>query len=180
MTHPEVSEQDDRDGRKQAAASLYREHGRSLWAIFYSQCSDSERAHDAVQEAFLKFCLYSGEPIRDPRAWLMRVGQNWLRDAARKKSNSCQLMPGMDNMAGRGVPAEGSLLAFEQHTEIRDALRLLNEDDRKVLVMKYALDWSTAQIATAMNSGTPAVDMRLTRARRRLAEILVERGFKYP
>ncbi|MFN8706931.1 MAG: sigma factor-like helix-turn-helix DNA-binding protein, partial [Planctomyces sp.] len=111
-------------------------------------------------------------------AWLLQVGLNWLRDVARKKSSSCQLMPEMDFLPGEARDSEFTLRNNERQTEIRDALKQLAEDDRKVLVMKYALDWSTAKIASAMNSNAAAVHMRLTRARRRLAEILVEKGYE--
>lgn len=169
----------DEAERREFIEAFYREHSRELWALFYSQCSDPDRAYDAVQEAFLRFFDYHGDPIRDPRAWLLRVGQNWLRDVARKKSNSCRLLPAMDEMAGSPVSPESVMVGFEQQTEVRSALSEMNEDDRKVLVMKYALDWSTAKIATAMGSNAAAIDMRLSRARRRLAEILVERGYDH-
>lgn len=173
-----VSDQPEEAERREFLESFYKDHSRELWAIFYAQCSDPERAYDAVQEAFLRFYDYRGDPIRDPRAWLLRVGQNWLRDIARKKSSSCHLLPGMDDMAGQPMSPAAPLEAFEKQTQIREALAVMNEDDRKVLVMKYALDWSTARIASAMDSNAAAVDMRLSRARRRLAEILVERGYE--
>ncbi|MFM7922979.1 MAG: RNA polymerase sigma factor, partial [Planctomycetaceae bacterium] len=66
--------------RSEEIACFYRENSRELWAIFYSMCSDPERAHDAVQEAFVRLYDHQGEPVRDLRAWLLRVGQNWLRD----------------------------------------------------------------------------------------------------
>jgi RNA polymerase sigma factor (sigma-70 family) len=162
----------------QSVQELYQEHARPLWAFFYSRCCDSERAYDAVQEAFLRFISHKGVPVRDARAWLLQVGLNWLRDVARKKSSSCQLMPAMDFLPGDARDSEFTLRNNERQAEIRDALKQLAEDDRKVLVMKYALDWSTAKIASAMNSNAAAVDMRLTRARRRLAEILVEKGYE--
>lgn len=164
--------------RREFIERFYRDHSRELWALFYSQCSDPDRAYDAVQEAFLRFFDYRGEPIRDARAWLLRVGQNWLRDVARKKSNSCRLMPGLDDLEARPHLPDAAMVISEKQTEIRSALAQMNEDDRKVLVMKYSLDWSTAKIATAMDSNAAAIDMRLSRARRRLAEILVERGFE--
>lgn len=173
-----VSKRDDDPARKEFIETFYREHSRELWALFYSQCSDPERAYDAVQESFLRLYDYSGEPIRDPRAWLLRVGGNWLRDMARKKSSSCRLMPVMDDVIARPASPDRAAQQFEQQTEVRNALKEMNEDDRKVLVMKYALDWSTARIATAMDSNAAAIDMRLSRARRRLAELLVERGFE--
>jgi RNA polymerase sigma-70 factor (ECF subfamily) len=157
---------------------FYREHSRELWALFYSMCNDPERAYDAVQEAFLRLYDYRGEPVRDLRAWLLRVGQNWLRDLARKKSNSCYLLPGMDDQTGHGVSPQERMALAERQAQIRGALQELNDDDRKVLVMKYSMDWSAAQIATVMDCSAAAIDMRLSRARRRLAEILTERGFQ--
>ncbi|MCA9034887.1 MAG: sigma-70 family RNA polymerase sigma factor [Planctomycetaceae bacterium] len=172
------SEQPDDGDRREFLNSYYKSHSRELWAFFYAQCSDAERSYDAVQEAFLRFYDYKGEPIRDPRAWLLRVGQNWLRDVARKKSSSCRLLPAMDDMVSSPAAPESGIDFSEKQTSVREALKLMNEDDRKVLVMKYSLDWSTAKIAIAMNSNIAAIDMRLSRARRRLAEILVEQGFE--
>lgn len=79
--------------------------------------------------------------------------------------------------AGNRNSAEDKLSLIERQGQVRKALNELH--DRKVLVMKYSMDWSAAQIATVMDSSPAAIDMRLSRARRRLAEILVEQGFDY-
>ncbi|MEQ9410628.1 MAG: sigma-70 family RNA polymerase sigma factor [Fuerstiella sp.] len=159
--------------------AIYREHSRELWAIFYSQCSDPERAYDAVQEAFLRLHAHQGEPIRDPRAWILRVGQNWLRDVARRKSSSCRLTATLDEMGNERFSPEELLASDENREAIREALQQMLEDDRKVLVMKYALNWSSAQMAKVMICSAAAIDMRLSRARRRLAEILEEQGYSH-
>lgn len=165
--------------RDQIIGEYYRTHSRELWALFYAMCGDRERAYDAVQESFLRYYDYKGEPVRDLRAWLLRVGQNWLRDVARKKSNSCRLLSGLDDFAGKRDSPEELLMLSERQGQVRGALSGLHEDDRKVLVMKYSMDWSAAQIATVMDCSPAAIDMRLSRARRRLAEILMEQGFDY-
>lgn len=160
--------------------ALYRSISRELWAIFYSQCSDSERAYDAVQESFLKLHAYTGEPIRDPRAWLLRVGQNWLRDVARRKSSSCKLTSTLDEMTNTERFDPEELMASEENRDVvREALKEMIEDDRKVLVMKYALDWSSAKMSTVLDCSAAAIDMRLSRARRRLAELLEEQGYAH-
>ena len=158
--------------------AIYRENSRELWAIFYSQCSDPERAYDAVQESFLRLHAYRGEPIRDPRAWLLRVGQNWLRDVARRKSSSCKLTATLDELSNERFSPEDIMSSDENREAIRDALQMMLEDDRKVLVMKYALSWTSAQMAKVMICSAAAVDMRLSRARRRLAELLSEQGYE--
>ncbi len=177
MTSPGSGQTND-PNRDEVIDKYYREHARELWALFYAMCSDAERAYDAVQESFLRYYDYHGEPVRDLRAWLLRVGQNWLRDVARKKSNSCRLLPGLDDLTGRRDSNEDILVMSERQEQIRTALKELNEDDRKVLVMKYSMDWSAAQMATVMDCSAAAIDMRLSRARRRLAEVLLEQGFQ--
>lgn len=176
MTSPGSGQIND-PNRDEMIDKYYREHARELWALFYAMCSDAERAYDAVQESFLRYYDYHGEPVRDLRAWLLRVGQNWLRDVARKKSSSCRLLPGLDDLTGRRDSTEDILVMSERQEQIRTALKELNEDDRKVLVMKYSMDWSAAQMATVMDCSAAAIDMRLSRARRRLAEVLLEQGF---
>lgn len=74
--------------------------------------------------------------------------------------------------------APEQLLSSEENREaIRGALMMMLDDDRKVLVMKYALNWSSAQMAKVMDCSPAAIDMRLSRARRRLAELLEEQGY---
>ncbi|MEZ6061636.1 MAG: RNA polymerase sigma factor [Planctomycetaceae bacterium] len=157
--------------------SLYRQLSRELWALFYSQCSDPERSYDAVQEAFLRYQRHNGEPIRDARAWLLRVGQNWLRDVARRKSSGCRLSSSLDEMPNTPFSPAELMASEENRLAVRAALEQMLEDDRKVLVMKYALNWSSAQMAVAMDASPAAIDMRLSRARRRLSELLLEQGF---
>lgn len=165
------------DWQPEQIEAFYRNHSRELWALFYSMCNDPERACDAVQEAFARLHDYHGQPVRDLKAWLLRVGQNWLRDAARRKSNSVHLLPGLDDHTSATLTADQHLQLKERQQQIRQALQMLNEDDRRVLVMKYSMDWSAAQMASVMDCSAAAVDMRLSRARRRLAEILTEQGF---
>ena len=102
-----------------------------------------------------------------------------FRSVARRKSSGCSLLPGLDEFTGVAVDPRQSAELHERQLQIRAALAELNEDDRKVLVMKYSMDWSAAQIGTVMNSSAAAIDMRLSRARRRLAEILVEQGYQH-
>jgi RNA polymerase sigma-70 factor (ECF subfamily) len=178
MANPGSGNPSDPD-RDRMIEAYYREHSRELWALFYAMCGDAERAFDAVQEAFLRFYDYQGETVRDLRAWLLRVGQNWLRDVARKKSSSCRLLPGLDDFQGRNLSPEARMALNERQAIIRGALQELNGDDRKVLVMKYSMDWSAAQMASVMDCSPAAIDMRLSRARRRLADLLIERGLRY-
>jgi len=161
---------------RQQIEQLYKDQSRELWALFYAHCSDPERAYDALQESFLRLHAHRGEPIRDVRAWLLRVGRNWLRDVARRKSSSTRLSDKLDEQSGQRSDASSLLEGEEIRAEVRKALTEMKPEDREVLVLRYALGWSSNRIALTMDSSAAAVDMRLSRARRRLAAILEEAG----
>ena len=155
---------------------VYKTEARQLWAMFYAHCNDADRAYDAVQESFFRLQRYQGEPIRDVRAWLLRVGQNWLRDVARSKSSGVRSSEHLDKMPGE--TAEPSFILADQETRqiVRDVLGRLREDDRSVLILRYGLGWASSRIAVVLNIKPTAVDMRLSRARKRMAELLEEMG----
>lgn len=150
----------------------YRMLGQELWALLYAHCCDAERAYDALQEAFLRLEEQNGTPIADLRAWLLTVGRNWLRDVARRQRHSAESLMSLDHLPG--PQAEPSTMAAEAelHRQVRDELKRLRVTDREVLVLRYALGWSSQRIAAVLGSTATAVDMRLSRARRRLAELL--------
>lgn len=157
-------------------AAIYESQGRELWALFYSQCSDADRAYDALQEAFLRLHQHNGTPIHDVRAWLLQVGRNWLRDVARRQRIAAKPSEHLDLISGRQVEPSVRFSNSELHESVRMALDRLRPDDREVLILRYALGWSSIRMAEVLASTAAAIDMRLSRARRRMAEILNEMG----
>ncbi len=157
-------------------AECYREHSQDLWTCFYRLCSDPERAWEAVQEAFLRFQGPAAHDIRDERAWLAHVGRNWLRDFSRRKQNSEVAAESLAGVASPTLDPVGSAVRHELREQVGVALAALRSDDREVLVLRYALGWSSARIAEVLGIQVAAVDMRLMRARQRMAIALEELG----
>ncbi|MEX0716660.1 MAG: sigma-70 family RNA polymerase sigma factor [Planctomycetaceae bacterium] len=156
--------------------TVYQDQGRELWALFYAQCSNPETAYDALQEAFARLHEQNGTPIRDVRAWLLQVGRNWIRDVARRQRVAAKPSEHLDRLADPREGAESLLERRELHAQVRSALSELKDEDREVLVLRYSLGWSSNRMAIALNTTAAAIDMRLSRARRRLAERLQEMG----
>ncbi len=156
----------------------FQEHGRELWAMFYAVCCDPERAWDAVQHAFLKLQEQNGTPIHDARAWLLQVGKNWLRDVARRREYAWRAPQGTpwDDVADHGPDPSGSVEKADLLQQVRRVLGEMKVEDREVLLMRYALGWPSARIASTLESSVQAVDMRLSRARQRLAQLLAAAG----
>lgn len=159
--------------------AVYRSQSRELWALFYAQCNDADLAYDALQEAFARLQAYSGPPLRDMRAWLVRVGRNWLRDVARHKRIAANPVDYLDETVGTAIDPAAIAAHHELQDQVRAALDGLRADDREVLVLRYALGWPSSRIADVLELSTTAVDMRLSRARKRLADILEQAGVDY-
>lgn len=152
--------------------ALYHAHGRALWTLLYAHCCDRELARDAMQEAFLRLQQHDGAPIRDLRAWLVSVGRNWLRDRARREHRFPASDLSVEVVSKDGEEPAQLLETSELQSQVRDALARLRTADREVLVLRYALDWPSQRIAEEIGTTAAAVDMRLSRARRRLAQSL--------
>jgi RNA polymerase sigma factor (sigma-70 family) len=83
---------------------------------------------------------------------------------------------GLNGVAGQD---ELPLVRMEQEEtfdRLRQQLRELSEADRVLLTLRYAFDYDAQEIANQMGIQASAVHMRLSRARQRLAERLIEHG----
>lgn len=170
-TYATSSSQQSADSELEA---LYTSLHRELWAMFYSFCHNAERATDAVQEAFLRFLQQDRCQIRNPRTWLQRVGHNWLRDVARSKgSNHAEVVW---DFAHSEESSHKSVVRTEMRQIVQTGLDQLRELDRLVLTLRYGMNWPAARIAETLESTPQAVDMRLSRARLRLHDILIEQN----
>jgi RNA polymerase sigma-70 factor (ECF subfamily) len=159
---------------------LYRGHSREVWAAVYSLGMSAELALDCMQEAFLRLWQQwdKGESVHNPRAWLVRVARNLAQTHVRSAfgRNGTQPPQTMNGVAAKGPPALACLEREETFAQIRDALEQLRGTDRQVLTLRYALGYTTRQIADALCLTATAVNMRLSRARQRVAVCLVAQG----
>lgn len=159
--------------------AVYLREGREIWALLYAQCSDSDRAYDALQEAFVRLQNQEVQSIRNIRAWVLTVAQNWLRDFARRQNHAARPADFLDNIVGQSSDPIDDLGQKERNSQIRLSLRQLRAEDREVLVLRYALGWSSKRMAIALDTSTSAIDMRLSRARKRLCEELGKVGIDH-
>ena len=160
--------------------ALYQRHSREVWALVYARCMNSHTAMDIAQEAFLRYWreTEAGEPILNPRAWLLRVARNLAEDHAKSafRRNGTSGPATMHGVMGREEAPLDLLERQETFARMRGIMQEMPEADREVLTLRYALDHDTEQIAEMLGINATAVHMRLSRARQRLAERLKAQG----
>ena len=166
--------------RRSSFEELYQRHSREVWALAYARWMNADTAMDIAQEAFLRLWKHTeaGEPILNPRAWLLRVARNLAEDYAksafrRNGTHPPQTMNGVQ--AHEPLPHE-CLERQETFEQLRGILEEMPQPDREILTLRYALDYETGDIAEMLSINATAVHMRLSRARQRLAERLKAGG----
>lgn len=138
-------------------------HGDMLLRICLVMLGNHSDAEDAVQETLIKYIQKS--PVfkngEHEKAWLITVASNKCRDMLRlKKHRSC-------------VDIDSIKEYSEQREEsgILEALMLLPEKFRIVMILYYVEQYHTDEIAEIIGRTPSAVKMRLKKGRKLLEEI---------
>jgi len=141
---------------------------------------DLDRAEEAFQEASLKALKAwpQNGPPRDPTAWLIMVGRNVALDAIRREKKS-EALPEDDAAFSDLDDAEGALVDRLDDAHYRDdILRLLftcchpdlPSTQQIALALRVVSGLTVGEIANAFLVSEAAMEQRITRAKRRIAE----------
>jgi RNA polymerase sigma-70 factor, ECF subfamily len=157
----------------------------SVFNVALRTLGHSEDAADATQETFIA----AYRAIREFRggsfkAWLLRIAVNTCYDLLRRKqrrpSTSLDVMVDESgdqaSFADRRIGPERAALAAETVSVVEQGLLMLPDDQRIIVVLCDVQGLSYEEAAEAEGVALGTVKSRLSRARARLRQFLVERG----
>jgi len=155
----------------EAFRALIERYERSALAVAYAQLHDAHRAGDAVQDAFLRAWQELPRLQDDARfgGWLLQIVRNAAIDLRRRVRPTLADFP--DLATAEPSPSQ-ALEHGDDAARIQAALASLDETTRTAVVMRYYEGLSAKEIARALDLSPAAVDMRLSRARGQLKELL--------
>jgi RNA polymerase sigma-70 factor (sigma-E family) len=148
---------------------LYREHYRSLVRLASILVDDVTTCEELVQDAFVAVLRRSGgwgDPERAP-AYLRSAVLNAARSHLRKQQVRRRWLRSVDAPAN-SPPADGATLVHAETEVMLAALRRLPDRQRDVLILRFYLDLSEAEIARTLGISTGSVK---THAHRGLAAL---------
>jgi RNA polymerase sigma-70 factor, ECF subfamily len=151
-------------GSAEALEALFRAHwGRAHRAAFLI-VQDAAAAEDIAQESFLAAirALHRFDRRRPFGPWLHRIVVNRAIDWARARALRREVSEPPESQAPPARPAGWS-------DEVVAALRLLDEDQRAVVVLRHLLEYTPGEIAKLLEIPRGTVNSRLRRALDRLA-----------
>jgi RNA polymerase sigma factor (sigma-70 family) len=129
---------------------------------------DRAVAEEIAQEALLRAVSRWEQvgALASPGGWTHRVAINLATSQLRRRRVERRARARLARGDVSPAPDTASAVA------VRGALAELADDHRRVLVLRYVLDWSTAEIAHEEQVSEDAVRQRLHRARAALRERL--------
>jgi RNA polymerase sigma factor (sigma-70 family) len=166
-----------RNGRVAAYEELVRRYEELAFRTAYLVLRDPGDAEDAAQEAFVKayYALGRFKPGSPFRPWLVRIITNGARNS-RKAAQRCGALAQRyaQDRGDRATPRspESAALGNESRRLLLEALAQLSDRDQAVLHQRYFLELSEAEMAEALGCRQGTVKSRLSRALRRLKEIV--------
>jgi len=158
-----------RNGDKPAYTGLVKAYSGRVFGICLGMLGNSHDAEDVAQETLLKGLLYIKE-LRDDEqfgAWIGRIAKNLCIDFIRRQKFK------RNAFVNR---AEASRSSSKEYPQLQAALSKLPEDHRLALMLYYFDGRSTKNIAETFGTSEAAVQTRISRARKRLREILDTEG----
>ena len=177
MNHPEDAELVKRScrGDKAAFSTLYEKYQRRMFAFCYRLTASRETAEDVVQSSFLK-AYQSLATLDDPRLfyyWLFTIARNEVFCYIRKRRGTGVTISidEAENVWDGESPHE-KLVNKEMLELVEHLMGQLKAEYREALILRQYECLSYAEIAAITGDSISAVESRLFKARKALAQRL--------
>jgi RNA polymerase sigma-70 factor (ECF subfamily) len=174
-------------GDPDAFDELYTRHAPIIYRLAWAMLQQTQSAEDVVQETFLR--AHKARHRFDPSrasfgTWLYQIALNFCRSHLRRKQ--LLTIPWLrQNEETPDLPdfrpgPEKTILRGEYRQLLWAAVQKLSAPLREVITLHYYLELPAVEIAVMLNCPEGTIYSRLHNARRRLAEILIEKGLTAP
>jgi len=175
-------------GRQAAYAEIMRRHRQSVFRVVRACVGEADEALDLLQETFVAahhaLSRYHGD--RSMRAWLSAIAINKCRDWGRKRTVrrfltfATPIGPEAEAVADDQVGIDDAASDRQELDRVTRAISALPANLKEPLVLRTIEGLSQAQTADVLGISEKAVETRLYRARRTLADRLAASGRSAP
>lgn len=167
--------------KKRADALLqkcYNEYRIRLFSYCLSRLDGSrEAADDCVQETFIVFYnkLLDGEEFENPRAFLYRTADNFVRRQKQKDASELRRQVPLEAAEDIGTTndnytAQLDLIDYEECA--KHLLGLLTDEEKQIYDLRYIQKNGVEDIAEKLGISRPAASMRLMRLRNKIKDMV--------
>ncbi len=152
-------------GDEEAFAALFHQYKNLVYKTAYLMLDSADEAEDALQEVFLQAhrSLSTFDPSKGAfTTWLHRVTVNHCLSRRRKRRLLITGLEKIPPLAQNEYPSPQD--RSENEVAVQQALSRLTEKLRTVVILRYYLELSYAEIAQTLNIPVGTVKSRLSLA----------------
>ena len=159
-------------------ANIYLQYHRLMYSEIYAMLEDRWATEDVMQivlERLIdKIALLKTLDHSRTANYIITASKNnalnYIRD--NKKHGDYAFDESFDSLSEDYVAVDDRLSLAEQMESVKEAWQQLDERNRRLLEMKYILEYSDDVIAKEMNVAKSSLRMMLTRARNQLKKLM--------
>lgn len=166
-------------GQQTAYTALMDRHRDAVYRVARHHLGDESEALDITQEAFIAAfaALRRYDPARPFRTWLLRITLNKCRDWARRRTvrrlfRLARPLEDATDVADTGQDPEAEAISRREVERIGTAIAALPSGLKDPLILCRIEGMSMAEAAAILSLSEKAVEVRIYRARQKLAELL--------
>lgn len=157
--------------------ALFAAQFDDVWRFARRRTSSAADADDVTAETFAVAWRRRGDlpPDDEARLWLFGTARHVLANHRRGDRRRSGLGARLSVVPAPPGPGDPGVVAVDHDQDARalwSALASLSADDRDLLIMRAWDDLAVTDMATLLDCSPNAVSVRLTKARRRLADAL--------
>ena len=159
------------EGDTASFAALCQRYYPALVATAHAIAADGHLAEDAAQEAIAEACRRL-RTLRKPHrfgAWLGAICRNVAKDMLTQRSRSRQVA---DGLAAPDPQDNG-----DEKAALDRAVRALPDHLRQIVFLRYYNAMTYEQMSSVLGLSRQAINGRLRRARKRIANTMKANGF---
>jgi RNA polymerase sigma-70 factor, ECF subfamily len=157
----------------QAFGELYERYYARVYRYVYHRLANPADSEGITALVFMKAleALPSYQSRRNTFApWIFRITRNAVIDHYRRRRFQTSI-DDLEHRSGESDPA-GYVLNCERAEELAALVRHLSDDQREVVLLRFAGDLSFAEIGSVLNKNEPAVRMLLHRGLRKMKTVM--------
>ena len=163
-------------GDREAFAELVRKYTGVVRALAAAKVGWGPVADDVVQDVFL-LALRRLDSVAEPErfaGWISRIAVNRAREVLRREKPRRAASLDQIPVEPTADVAPDRLEAEDEVSRMMQAIGTLDERTQLVLTLRFRQGLAVKDVAERIGDQPPAVSMRITRALRRLRELLGE------
>ncbi|WP_345950723.1 sigma-70 family RNA polymerase sigma factor [Mucilaginibacter sp. PAMB04274] len=154
-----------KQGDNQAFEDIYNKYWYDLYKTAFKRLNDKEKCRDIVQNVFTDLWNRRNElEILNLQAYLHTAARFQALKAISKLSNKTIFIEAFNSNITSGLQSDENLLKKEAQKLVEQFIKALPAKRRKIFVMHYMNDLSTAHIAQELSLSQKTVQNQLTTA----------------